>query len=139
MRHEIGFAQLRPLLDVEGNERCGLLVARDGVIVDVWPVPSLRPSPVSYAIGRSAWIDGHRRARELGVRVVGSIHSHPDGPEGPSEQDLEIARHLPPREIRAVWHPRSGRLTFYGREGILASETVARPLWLRMVAPVFWI
>lgn len=36
---------------------------------------------------------------------MGSIHTHPDGPPGPSDVDLEIATRLRPHEYRAVCRP----------------------------------
>ena len=64
------------------------------------------------------------RAKREGVRVVGSIHSHPYGPTGPSDLDLAIAKKLGTNELRAVWHPGSGSLTFYGRSGVLLRQVV---------------
>ena len=138
MRLDIGFEHLRPLVGFDGNEACGFLIADGEAIIDVWPTPSLRPSSTFYSIGRNAWIAAHRRAAANGVRVVGSIHTHPDGPRGPSELDLAIARRLRHGELRAVWHPRSGTLTLYSRQGIIATTVIPRPWWLRLIAPLFF-
>lgn len=129
MELRISFDHLRPLLPVDGNETCGFLVSDGAAIIDVWPTPSLEPSPDSYSIGRNAWIQARKRARALGLRIVGTIHTHPDphDPGGPSEIDLEIARRLPPGELRAVWHPRSGRFTLYDRSGIIMTTVIRQP------------
>jgi hypothetical protein len=124
------FNALRPLVSYEGHEGCGFLTA-DG---QLWPTPSQKPSPVSYSIGRAAWNAARGRALVEGTTLIGSLHTHPDGPDGPSEKDLAIARRLRRGEIRQVWHPRSGLLTTYDRSGVVGKATVQRPIWFRALA-----
>ena len=126
------FAHLRPLVSYEGNEGCGFLIVRDG-ICEVWPVPSRKPSPTGYSIGRQQHIRARIRAKAENCQIWGTIHTHPDGPPGPSPEDLHLTRFLR-GEVRAVWHPRSGLLTIYGREGVISTSTISRPFWFRILA-----
>jgi len=125
------------LIPWDGNESCAFLVGKDGCedVLEVWPTPSLQPSPEGYSIGRNAWIRARQRAEEQGKVVIGTIHTHPLGPPGPSRRDESCARYLrPPESLRAVWHPRSGRLITYNRQGVLDERILPRPLWMRLLA-----
>lgn len=129
------FKQLRPLLDIEGNETCAFVIQTPSGF-ELWPTPSLRPAPDSYSIGRLAWENARKRTASEGKRLCGSLHTHPNGPLGPSTKDLQIAHYLRNGEIRMVWHPRSGTLTTYSREGLIAQQIIRAPLWIR---PILWI
>ena len=130
----VTFRDLEPLIDWEGNERCGFLIGDGKRIMAIWPTPSLSPSPSSYSIGYLAWREAKARARKEGVLLMGSIHTHTYGDYGPSKKDLRIARRLDEGDYRAVWHIRSGTVTLYDRSGILYSKGVRNPLWLRRAA-----
>ncbi len=131
---QIGFRDLRPLLRPPWHEGCGFLVRDAGGRIAVWPVPSLTPAPDRYAIGKAAWVQANRRAQHTGCAILGTIHTHPEGPEGPSERDLAIARRLPVTELRMVWYPRGGHLTLYNRTGILATTAIPAPWAWRVMA-----
>jgi len=126
---------LSELIDWEGNETGGLLIGSDDAIEGVWPVPSRRPNPNRYSVQRGIYYKARDTAGRLGIRVWGVIHTHPNGPEGPSAEDIELAKRYRIRagEVRAVWHPRSGRLTLFDAQGPTASTTIACPLWFRLV------
>lgn len=134
---QLTFRNLKQLLDFGGNETCGFLVAKELEIIDVWPSPSLRSQPDSYSIGRRAWALAYKSARSQGLQIAGAIHTHPDGPPGPSEKDLQIATRLR-NGLRAVWHPRSGRFTLYDRSGIIAVLDIPCPWWFRLIVPFFF-
>ena len=138
MEHNLSFADLSTLLDPEGYEQCGFLMGQAGRIECIWPTPSLRPSSTSYRIGREAWDRARERAAREGLSLLGSIHTHPDGPPGPSERDLWLSARLGNGGVRAVWHPRSGTLTIYDASGILRQDVIARPWWFRLIAPLFY-
>ena len=132
-------ATIPELTPWEGCETCAFLVGKEGSldVLEVWPTPSLTPSPENYSIGKRAWEGAKKRARSLDMVVIGTIHTHPLGPEGPSPQDEACACFLrPPDRIRAVWHPKSGKLTTYNGQGVLDQRTLPRSLKLRLFA--FW-
>lgn len=77
------------------RESCGLVI--DGTIRgrdidgDYLPLENLHPDPTkSFRIDRKIWL-------ELGSRVTAVVHSHPDGPDCPSEADMrsQMATRLP--------------------------------------------
>lgn len=135
---QIDHYQLLQLADHEGNERCGFIVGTKNAVTDIWAIPSLRPDPCSYRIGKPAWNGARERAQRESVILHGSIHSHPNGPKGPSVCDLWLSARLHHGALRMVWHPRSGTLTTYGKQGIIDQCQTKRPLWFRLIALVFW-
>ena len=138
MKIKIGFGQLMAITPFDGTEGCGFLTGNTEEITAIVATPSLKPSRFQYSIGFPAWQQMRATAKETGIVIWGTIHSHPDGPLGPSEKDLDIASRLRGREVRAVWHPRSQTLTFYKKQ-IISQERVAAPLWFRALAKVLFI
>lgn len=133
-----GYKDLKCLIDLEGNETCGFVV-KDGVGVEMWKTPSLRPSPDSYSIGKNAWRNANIRAKKEQKKIIGTIHTHPNGPIGPSDKDIQVARKLRNGEIRLVWHPSSGTLTQYGKQGIIEQSVIKIPLLMIPVLKLFFV
>lgn len=73
--------------DEAPNECCGLLIGRDGEIVDAVPARNLLASPTRYLLDPAAHIDVRRRLRGTDRAVIGAYHSHPDAPAAPSDTD----------------------------------------------------
>src|SRR5215207_4926332 len=81
------------------HECCGLLVGRVGAdrrktVVEVYPVPNAREDGAKHnrsLIPPGEYVRAERRARALGLEVVGNYHSHPDHPAEPSQFDLDHA------------------------------------------------
>jgi proteasome lid subunit RPN8/RPN11 len=121
------FEKLKHLIGLE--ERCGFLTD-DG---QIWPYPSVSPSETNYSLGKNAWADANRRAKDSGIKIVGTIHTHIQNVPGPSQKDLEIARKIG-RQIRCVWHIRSGMVTFYAQAGIFDQYKVVYPVWFKVIA-----
>lgn len=138
MKNKIDFNQLLAITPFDGTEGCGFLVGDTTEITAIVATPSLTPSRFQYSIGYPAWQQMRATAKETGLTIWGTIHSHPDGPLGPSEKDLDIASRLRGREVRAVWHPRTQTLTFYKRD-IILQKRVAVPLWFRALAKILFI
>jgi proteasome lid subunit RPN8/RPN11 len=73
------------------EEVCGLVAGRGGAAVAVYPGRNISLSPrVAYEM------DVETLARliefeEAGLELLAIYHSHPHGPEGPSETDIEKA------------------------------------------------
>jgi len=72
-------ATIPELTPWEGCETCAFLVGKEGSldVLEVWPTPSLTPSPENYSIGKRAWEGAKKRARSLDMVVIGTIHTHP--------------------------------------------------------------
>jgi proteasome lid subunit RPN8/RPN11 len=68
---------------VEGGER---------LVRDAWPLENVADTRRNrYTISPRDYLQTERRARGLGVSVLGFYHSHPDAPSKPSAHDLEHA------------------------------------------------
>jgi len=133
----LGWKELKCLLDARGYEQGGFLLKHeDGAIVGVLPVPSRLNSPERYAMDPKEY----RRLRRTRKDIAGVIHTHPSGDPEPSEDDRRLTKLFPVREgeYRAVWHPRSGRLTLFDQTGDVWVGYIRRPLWFRLIAPLFY-
>ena len=73
-------------------EVCGLMSARDGEPVRLYPVPNISPTPERlFRMDPKAQIDAMRRMRDAGETLFAIYHSHPHGPATPSAEDLAQA------------------------------------------------
>ena len=81
------------------HECCGLLLGRFGtggrkLLAEVYAVSNAREEAARHnrsLILPEELMRGERRARALGLEVIGNYHSHPDHPPVPSAFDLEHA------------------------------------------------
>jgi proteasome lid subunit RPN8/RPN11 len=101
-RLEIGADELaaveRRALDAFPEECCGLLLGhRAGAganrVVALAPCENRARGSRRrrFTIGADALLAAYRRARATGQEIVGTFHSHTDGPAEPSRRDLESA------------------------------------------------
>ncbi len=75
-----------------GAEVCGLVGARDGVPVSLYPVPNAAADPARrFRMDPRGQIEAMRRMRESGETLWAIYHSHPHGPARPSLRDLAEA------------------------------------------------
>jgi [CysO sulfur-carrier protein]-S-L-cysteine hydrolase len=75
-----------------GQERCGLLGGREGVITRVFPAANAARNPATrYEISPREIVDRMREMREAGIDLLGIYHSHPNGRNEPSPHDVELA------------------------------------------------
>ncbi len=64
-----------------------------------------------------------QKAGQSGQMVLGVVHTHPAGhPAAPSQADLANCLHA----VNAVYHPASGRITFFNAGGIMHTEMIQR-------------
>lgn len=69
-------------------ECCGLLLGRDGVVVEsVRTVNVADERETRFVIDPKGHIDGRREARRRGLEVAGFYHSHPRSAPSPSATD----------------------------------------------------
>ena len=75
------------------HECCGALIARDGAIVEAFPLPNTTAEGARrrFLVGPLDYRLSEARARELEGELAGFYHSHPDHPARPSAHDLEHA------------------------------------------------
>jgi desampylase len=69
------------------RECCGVLVGRQGEILQAVEARNLADDPNRYFLDPEDHIAIRRRARAAGLSVVGFYHSHPHSPARPSETD----------------------------------------------------
>jgi len=72
-------------------ECCGLLIGRDGAILEAVRARNVAGRPTRFEIDAKNHIDARRDARARGLAVVGFYHSHPQSPPEPSARDRDEA------------------------------------------------
>lgn len=72
-------------------ECCGLLIGRDGSVVDSIRARNLDENPNRFLIDPKDHFEAHRQARARGLDVVGFYHSHPRTEARPSPRDVAEA------------------------------------------------
>jgi proteasome lid subunit RPN8/RPN11 len=96
-------------MDVEvraPEEACGLLAGVGGEVLEVISVPNALHSPVRYRMDpRDQW-RAFQTIEQRGWELLGIYHSHPNGPEVPSETDVSEAFY--PEAAYLIWSRRSG-------------------------------
>lgn len=81
-------------LDGHPDECCGMLSARDGVIVGVHPAQNVAPwkdRPVFYVMSPHDQMRIHEEVEAAGTELVAVYHSHPHHEPNPSLQDVNNA------------------------------------------------
>ncbi|MBI3332898.1 MAG: M67 family metallopeptidase [Candidatus Omnitrophica bacterium] len=74
-----------------GNEACGYLVGRGGIVTEAKEVPNAHRSPTSYQMEPVAQIALQRELRGLNLEEMGIYHSHVATQAYPSRRDIENA------------------------------------------------
>jgi proteasome lid subunit RPN8/RPN11 len=74
-----------------GQECCGLLAGRRGVITAIYPAPNALSSAAAFEIATADLFRIFRAMRDAGLDHLGIYHSHPRGENAPSPRDLELA------------------------------------------------
>jgi desampylase len=104
----------RQARDTAPDECCGLLLGKDDEVTVSIATRNRAAQPQQrYEIDAADHFGAIRRARRMGLEVVGAYHSHPHSPAVPSETDRREAFEdftfviVGPAEIRA-WRLTSG-------------------------------
>jgi proteasome lid subunit RPN8/RPN11 len=74
-----------------GEECCGLLAGRDGVITQMFPAANALASATAYEIAPLELFHTLREMRAAELDLLGIYHSHPTGENRPSPRDIEQA------------------------------------------------
>jgi proteasome lid subunit RPN8/RPN11 len=75
-----------------GEECCGLLAGRDGVIAQAFPAQNVAEhAATAYEIAPKELFRIMREIRAAGLELLGIYHSHPNGDNQPSPRDVERA------------------------------------------------
>jgi proteasome lid subunit RPN8/RPN11 len=87
MKSEIVNAVVDHAREAAPAECCGILIGREGVVVEARRARNIAESPRRFLIDPRDHIDARRDARQRGLEVVGFYHSHPHSPAVPSDTD----------------------------------------------------
>ncbi|MBI3615126.1 MAG: M67 family metallopeptidase [Candidatus Omnitrophica bacterium] len=74
-----------------GNEACGYLVGRDGVVTEAYLVENAHRSPTSYHMQPVAQLVLQKTLRELKLEEMAIYHSHVATQAYPSRRDIDNA------------------------------------------------
>ena len=88
------------------QECCGLLAGRDCVITNIFPAQNILRSATAYEIAPVELFRLFREMRAAQLEHLGIYHSHPSGPNEPSQEDLAHAYY--PQAVYFVLSPRAG-------------------------------
>jgi [CysO sulfur-carrier protein]-S-L-cysteine hydrolase len=91
VRKEVLARLQQEALRVPGEECCGLLAGRDGVITQMFPAANALASATAYEIAPLELFSNLREMRAAGLELLGIYHSHPAGENRPSMRDIERA------------------------------------------------
>jgi len=111
------------------NEACGLLagsiIKRGYKVLSVIPTQNVLHSPYRYQVEPEEQLKAFIQIEEKGWELLGTFHSHPDGPETPSQTDIIEAYY--PEVVHLIWSKRNGRWKCRGfliRDGLVVEVLV---------------
>jgi proteasome lid subunit RPN8/RPN11 len=96
-----------------GREVCGYILCDEAMhVLAVFPIPNVHPKPKHhFRMDGNHQVAAMANAAAVGLRIWGMYHSHPEGPETPSEADNE---NLPVHDcVQAIVLPQLGQVRFY--------------------------
>jgi len=85
------------------EEGCGLLLGKGETVEMVIAVENELHSQVTFRMNPQAQLDALILAEDMGLEITGIFHSHPSGPDHPSETD--IARFFYPGSAVIILSP----------------------------------
>jgi proteasome lid subunit RPN8/RPN11 len=88
------------------EEACGIVAAVDGQSVLVIPIENDLHSPVRFRMKPKQQLDAFLLLEKNHWDMAAIYHSHPQGPDQPSETDL--AEHHYPEAVALIWSHQSG-------------------------------
>ena len=83
------------------NEACGLLGGIDAIVHHVVPITNTARSPIRYRMDPGQQIEALFGFEAQNLELTGIFHSHPGGPPGPSQTDLDEAAY--PEAVQLIW------------------------------------
>lgn len=90
------------------EEACGLVAGRAGRSMEVIPVTNILRSPVRYRMAPQEQLEAFERIEARGLELLAIYHSHPHGPDHPSNTDIDEAYY--PEAVTLIWFPVSSPL-----------------------------
>jgi proteasome lid subunit RPN8/RPN11 len=103
MQKDQWHVMLEHVLNCLPEEACGLLGGFDGTVHYVRPVKNISSNPYRFQMDPEEQIKAMFEVEEQGHQIVAIYHSHPLGPEYPSEVDINQAAY--PEAAYIIWYP----------------------------------
>ncbi len=75
----------------EPNEACGYLASKEGVICRHFELTNIDAAPDHYSMDPKEQFATIQKIRDMGMKVAGVYHSHPETPARPSVEDIRLA------------------------------------------------
>ena len=93
----------RHVEDCYPEEGCGILGGFSDRVAWVIPITNMLHSLTRYQMDPREQIDAFFKIEDAGGKLIGIFHSHPNGPEFPSESDVRESAF--PEAVHIIWHP----------------------------------
>ena len=103
LRNDQWHAMMEHVLSCLPEEACGLLGGEGDTVHSVRPVKNVSGTPYRFRMDPSLQIKAMFEIEEEGQQIVAIYHSHPLGPEVPSEMDIHEAAY--PEVAHIIWYP----------------------------------
>jgi len=92
----------RHVEDCLPEEGCGILGGFADRVEWVIPITNMLHSSTRFQMDPREQIDAFFKIEDAGGKLIGIYHSHPNGPEFPSESDVRESAF--PEAIHIIWH-----------------------------------
>jgi len=103
LRNDQWRAMMEHVLSCLPEEACGLLGGEGNNVLSVRPVKNISKSSYRFRMDPSEQIKAMFEIEEQGHQIVAIYHSHPVGPEVPSELDKNEAAYQEAAYL--IWYP----------------------------------
>jgi proteasome lid subunit RPN8/RPN11 len=72
-------------------EACGLLAGADNLVSNVYLIDNIKRSPTAFEMDPQQQLEAMLHTEEKGLTLIAAFHSHPTGPQTPSQIDVAQA------------------------------------------------
>jgi proteasome lid subunit RPN8/RPN11 len=94
------------------EEACGLLIGNGNNITEVHPITNILHSPIAFRMDPVEQYQALLRQETNRLDLLCIYHSHPAGPENPSEQDIREFAY--PGSPYLIWSLKGGQWHMFG-------------------------
>lgn len=117
--------------EVLPEEACGLLAGKDGGVCKIITVPNMLHSPVKYRMDPALQLKAFLQLEADGLELVAIFHSHPSGPDRPSQTDI-VEAYYPDSAYIIVYPYKDG----WKARGFLISLQTAKEIPLMIIEDI---
>ena len=77
------------------NESCAILYGENNTVKKIWITENIEKSPVEFTLSPEQNYEMYQKEDELGLRIIGIFHSHPNSQAIPSSTDKKFMQNNP--------------------------------------------